>query len=198
LANRKTQRNSSQKLRIIGGQWRSRQISFESAPGLRPTGDRIRETLFNWLAPSISGAHCLDLFAGSGALSFEALSRGAAHCTALELNPIALAQLNQNKTLLKAQNLEIVSGDCHRFLGQDSGEQHYHIVFIDPPFEAGLHNEICANLNNSGLLAANAQIYCEVPLVDRSFVPPKNWRQLQEKIAGEVKYCLYSFIEPAV
>lgn len=196
MANRKTQRISSQKLRIIGGQWRSRQISFEPAPGLRPTGDRIRETLFNWLAPSISGARCLDLFAGSGALSFEALSRGAAHCTSLEINSTAVAQLKQNKTLLKAQNMAVVQRDCHGFLSQSSGEQQYHIVFVDPPFDAGMHNEVCANLNNSGLLAANAQIYCEVPIADRSFVPPQNWLQLQEKFAGEVKYCLYSFIEP--
>tara|TARA_B110000977_G_C11056485_1_gene484263 strand:+ start:300 stop:896 length:597 start_codon:yes stop_codon:yes gene_type:complete len=196
LRGNKTQGKSQQKLRIIGGQWRSRQISFPTVPGLRPTGDRIRETLFNWLAPDIAGARCLDLFAGSGALCFEALSRGAATCTALECHPDATNQLRDNKALLLADNLSIVETDAQQYLRRDGPEQGYNIVFIDPPFDGHMHNDICEAVNNSLWLAPNALIYCELPATDNRFVPPPNWRLKQKKLAGEVKYRLYSYIEP--
>ncbi len=192
----KTQGKGQQKLRIIGGQWRSRQLSFPVAPGLRPTGDRIRETLFNWLATDIPGARCLDLFAGSGALSFEALSRDAASCTAIERHPDAVQQLRDNKALLEAENLSIISADCQQYLQQTRPKEGYHIVFIDPPFDKQLHCSICAAINSPGWLAPGAAIYVELPTADNSFAAPSNWEQLQEKVAGEVKYCLYSYIEP--
>lgn len=192
----KSQQQRPQKLRIIGGQWRSRQIPFVSAPGLRPTGDRIRETLFNWLAADISGARCLDLFAGSGALCFEALSRGATSCTALELDTRATLQLRENQALLQADNLSIVQTDANHYLQHNAPEQPYHIVFVDPPFDAELHGTVCQVLNNRSWLAPGALIYCELPVVDCAFVAPANWRLLQEKRAGEVKYSLYSCIEP--
>ena len=166
-------------VRIIGGTWRSRKILFAEAPGLRPTGDRIRETLFNWLATHISGARCLDLFAGSGVLGFEALSRGAAHCTALESHSAATKKLQSTKVALSA-NINIIN-----------------IVFIDPPFEAGLLNQSCSLLEKNGWLAASAMIYCELRLSDNTFVPPLNWQQVQDKYAGEVRYCLFTRIEPS-
>ena len=103
-------------VRIIAGKWRSRQLKFTATTGLRPTGSRIRETLFNWLTPYIEGAACLDLFAGSGALCFEALSRGAKNCTALENNQAAISHLTNNKALLDADDLVIVATDTPRFL----------------------------------------------------------------------------------
>ena len=123
-----------QRVRIIAGKWRSRVLTFPSVDGLRPTGDRIRETLFNWLAPNIAGANCLDLFSGSGALCFEALSRGAAGCLALEKNAKALATLNENKTLLDAAELTLRRSDTLAFLGS-SPDKPFDIVFVDPPFD---------------------------------------------------------------
>lgn len=196
MSSTKTRAHSPQKLRIIAGKWRSRQIGFVSTPGLRPTGDRIRETLFNWLAPYIAGAHCLDLFAGSGSLGFEALSRGAANCTALEVNRAAANQLRDNKKTLDAEQLTIVEVDSAHYLQQNTPRQAFNIVFVDPPFDDQLHSGICATLQTGGWLAADAIIYCELPSSDNAFMAPSNWKKLREKIAGEVKYCLYSPIEP--
>ena len=193
----KTQAKAQQQLRIIGGQWRSRRLPFPAVPGLRPTGDRIRETLFNWLAAEIAGARCLDLFAGSGALCFEALSLGASSCTAIERHPAAVQQLNDNKALLEADNLSIVGADCQQYLQQHRPQQGYHIVFIDPPFDHQLHSAVCAAVNSADWLAPGATIYCELPATDNSFVAPVNWQHRQEKVTGGVKYCLYSYIEPS-
>ena len=192
----KTQGKGQQKLRVIGGQWRSRRLPFPAVPGLRPTGDRIRETLFNWLAADIAGARCLDLFAGSGALSFEALSRGAASCTAIELHADAVRQLHDNKALLGANNLSIISADCQQYLQQNPPQQGYHIVFIDPPFDKQLQGSICEAINSPGWLAPGASIYIELPAAESGFVAPANWQQRQEKMTGGVKYGLYSYIEP--
>lgn len=196
MSTKKTRATSSNKLRIIGGQWRSRQLGFVSAPGLRPTSNRIRETVFNWLAPHIPGAHCLDVFAGSGALSFEALSRGADSCTALEINSAAATQLRDNKNMLDAKQLSVKEMDANKFLQQNTLKQRFNIVFIDPPFDGQLHSSICAALETSNWLAKNAIIYCELPAADNLFTPPSNWQKLRDKVAGEVRYSLYSVIEP--
>jgi len=199
LATKKSQRaiQSQQKLRIIGGKWRSRTIPFPSAQGLRPTGDRIRETVFNWLTPTIEGARCLDLFAGSGALSFEALSRGAAHCTALELQDAAARQLLDSATVLDALDLRIVQTNSLQYLENNGAKQRYDVVFIDPPFDTPLLSSACALLERGQWLAANAKIYCELSAADNSFVPPPNWQLLREKISGGVRYCLFSYVEPS-
>lgn len=191
---KKTPVKSPQSVRIIGGKWRSRRLEFIPADGLRPTGDRIRETLFNWLAPSIEGATCLDLFAGSGALCFEALSRGAKRCVALENNAQVAAQLSVNQTTLGADNLTIVSTDTRDYLSSVNCADKYNIVFLDPPFEHGLHGEIIQALNNRRWLAANALIYAELPVSEPSS-PPHNWQLLKEKTAGNVRYCLFSYVE---
>lgn len=196
MSSKRTRANSAHKLRIIGGQWRSRQISFASAPGLRPTGDRIRETVFNWLAPYTPGARCLDLFAGSGALGLEALSRGAVSCTALELDSAAASQLRDNKRTLNAEQLTILEVNTVQYLQHNSLTQTFDIIFIDPPFDGQLQSEICATLQTNNWLAKGAIIYCELPASDNKFKAPPSWRKLQEKLAGEVKYCLYSPIEP--
>lgn len=186
---------TKQKVRIIGGDWRSRQLRFADIPGLRPTGDRIRETLFNWLAPHITGARCLDLFCGSGALCFEALSRGAAHCLAMEQNPKAIACLNESKKLLDAQGLTIAQTDT---LGQlrTPPKTPFDIAFVDPPFDLNLVTEVCALLENNQWLATGGLIYCELPAQCKDFVPPANWQVLRSKVSGGVSYILFARIEP--
>jgi 16S rRNA (guanine966-N2)-methyltransferase len=182
-----------QRVRIIAGKWRSRVLTFPSVDGLRPTGDRIRETLFNWLAPNIVGANCLDLFSGSGALCFEALSRGAAHCLALEKSAKALATLNEYKTLFDATELTLRRADTVAYLG-NSPDKPFDIVFVDPPFDLNILTEVCALLENNQWLTGDSLIYCELSARHNSFAPPPNWRIERSKAAGGINYQLYSRI----
>ena len=122
----------SNRVRIIGGLWRSRILRFPDVDGLRPTPDRVRETVFNWLGQDLSGRHCLDLFAGSGALGFEALSRGAASVTMVERNPGAFRALRENAALLDAAHLNLVCGDAIEFLRRTADM--FDVMFLDPPF----------------------------------------------------------------
>lgn len=186
--------NSTRSVRIIAGKWRSRQLNFPSADGLRPTGNRIRETLFNWLAPYIEGARCLDVFAGSGALSFEALSRGAELCIALDKNPNVVSQLQKNQSILGADNLRILSVDSAIYLGSENPQSAFDIVFLDPPFAESYHTQISQLLVDKGWLCDGALIYCESPVLEPLKLP-HNWQLHREKTAGEVKYCLYQYIE---
>jgi 16S rRNA (guanine966-N2)-methyltransferase len=181
-------------VRIIGGKWRSRNLRFVSVDGLRPTGSRIRETLFNWLAPSIEGARCLDLFTGSGALCFEVLSRGADCCVAIEANSQAVSELRHNQAQLAADNLEIVSGDCQSFLERGNTNKPYDIIFLDPPFDMQLHKQASKLLISGNWLASKAQIYCEFPATEAQDLP-LSWRLVKNKLAGNVRYCLFEYIE---
>lgn len=187
-------RKTHESVRIIGGKWRSRQLKFTATDGLRPTGSRIRETLFNWLAPYIEGASCLDLFAGSGSLCFEALSRGAKNCTALENNSAAISQLNSNKTQLNAINLNVIAADTHRFLNQNTANDQYDVVFLDPPFDQKLHLKTAKLLTEGGWLVNNALIYCEIPIAEPPCMPT-NWQLLKDKTAGNVRFCLFAYVE---
>ena len=191
---KKTPNQAPESVRIIAGKWRSRLLKFSATEGLRPTGSRIRETLFNWLAPSIEGARCLDLFAGSGALCFEALSRGAKHCVALENNRSAIAQLNSNKGLLNAGDLTIVATDTLKFLEKNTEKSQFDVVFLDPPFEKKLHSNVVQLLTEGMWLAKNALIYCELPLAEPQPMPP-NWQLLKDKTAGNVRFCLFAYVE---
>ena len=186
--------NSTQSVRIIAGKWRSRQLNFPCADGLRPTGNRIRETLFNWLAPHIEGARCLDVFAGSGALSFEALSRGAELCIALDKNPNVVSQLQKNQSTLGADNLHILSVDAAIYLSSTNPQPAFDIVFLDPPFAGSFHTQISQLLVDKGWLCDGALIYCESPVLEPLKLP-QNWQLHREKTAGDVKYCLYQHIE---
>jgi 16S rRNA (guanine966-N2)-methyltransferase len=177
-------------LRIIGGRWRGRKLAFPAEPGLRPTTDRIRETLFNWLAPQLQGARCADLFAGSGALGLEALSRGASHCDFIEQSPVALAQLREHLHTLQAST----SGYCHggsalHFL--DAARQPYDIVFIDPPFGQSLVEPACNALVNRHLLNPQAMVYIETAATEPAPKIPGDWLAHREKTAGGVTYRLY-------
>jgi len=196
LSNKKNQpkEKGGGRIRIIGGRWRSRKISFLEAPGMRPTGDRIRETLFNWLEINIDGADCLDLYAGTGILGLEALSRGASTCTALENNPTVSRQLHANCDELGA-DLSIINADSIKFLQHKNSGRVFDIVFVDPPFSKTLHTKSCALLESNGWLAPEALIYCELPAKETLFATPPSWRIEKDKIASGVRYMLYSCIE---
>ncbi|MBB3169898.1 16S rRNA (guanine(966)-N(2))-methyltransferase RsmD [Simiduia aestuariiviva] len=181
------QPESHGQLRIIGGQWRGRKLRFPVVAGLRPTGDRVRETLFNWLQMSIAEARCLDVFAGAGGLGLEALSRGCTHCTMIEKDTQACRQLDANLQLLQAQGAEVVQADALAWLAGYTGPG-FDVVFLDPPFAADLWQ---ASLDQIGThLNPNAQIYVEAP-VGKALITPNNWQLHREKCAGEVCYRLY-------
>ncbi len=185
-----TKGQSQSQLRIIGGQWRSRKLAFTPAQGLRPTSDRIRETLFNWLAPSIAGARCADLFAGSGALGLEALSRGASHCDFVDSAPAATAQINAHLSSLDART----RGECHSCQANtylQKGNQKLDIVFIDPPFGFNLVTPTIDQLVRSQILAPEPFVYIETAKDESLYGIPANWTLHREKTAGGVSYRLY-------
>jgi 16S rRNA (guanine966-N2)-methyltransferase len=182
--------NQQNYLRIIGGLWRGRKLGFPDVEGLRPTGDRIRETLFNWLAPEIHGTRCLDVFAGSGALGIEALSRGAAHSLMIERDSKAAAQLKLNLEILKATHGRIVNEGAVRFLQQGNQDEPYHIVFVDPPFQLNLWQAVIDALEKGNWLAEDATIYIESGR-DVTFHTPINWQLHRDKHAGAVSYRLF-------
>lgn len=189
-------RKGSNQLRIIGGVWRGRKLSFPDVDGLRPTGDRIRETLFNWLAPDIKGAHCLDLFAGSGALGLEALSRGAESSLLLEKHAGAAQQLNINLQLLQAGNGRVEQADSLHWLKQQQPPHPFDIIFIDPPFALNLWEPIAAALEDHHWLSDEAVIYLEAPR-DAHLQLPANWQLHRDKQAGQVSFRLYHRQAPA-
>ncbi|MFK5984901.1 MAG: 16S rRNA (guanine(966)-N(2))-methyltransferase RsmD [Pseudomonadota bacterium] len=178
-------------LRIIGGTWRGRKLNFVDAQGLRPTLDRVRETLFNWLQGIIYNAHCLDLYSGSGALGFEALSRGAAKVTMVDNNRKVIKQLEQNLKLLDCKNGKILSKDANDFISTATPLQQYQIVFLDPPFNKDLLDNICQKLEQYNLLASDAIIYIEVEKNFQLTALPDNWFKIKEKQAGQLAYYLF-------
>jgi 16S rRNA (guanine966-N2)-methyltransferase len=182
---------SANSLRIIGGTWRGRKLQFPSAEGLRPTPDRVRETLFNWLAPHITDAHCLDLFSGSGALGFEALSRGAASATLLDRLSQACSQLGTNCGILRAnEQTTIINHDVLAWLEQPA-TQTFDIVFLDPPYHQGLIGPCAALLNDNGYLHSGSLVYMETASDEDLPALPDSWVTHREKQAGQVRYALY-------
>jgi 16S rRNA (guanine966-N2)-methyltransferase len=183
-------RKVANKLRIIGGEWRSRQLRFDDAPGLRPTPARVRETLFNWLQYDIAGSRCLDLYAGSGALGFEAASRGAKEVVQVESDAKACKNLRENAAVLGASRNRIVEMDVERFL---SGKAElFNLVFLDPPFAKNMAVECCLLLEQNGWLAPDAKIYVETEAELEVMGLPDNWKMLKDKTAGEVRYRLFA------
>lgn len=180
----------SRVIRIIGGTWRGRRFRFADVPDIRPTPDRVRETLFNWIAGRVVGARCLDLFAGSGALALEALSRGAESAVLVEQNAVAVRSLTELIATLGAKNARIEREDALRFLGRSA--MPFDIVFLDPPFAAGLLSKSAALLEGHGWLAPDALIYVESSARESLPPLPESWRQLKAKQAGEVGYHLFA------
>ena len=176
------------KLRIVAGSLRGSRLAVPDRPGLRPTPDRVRETLFNWLMPVIEGARCLDLFAGTGALGIEAISRGAGACTFIESDRALARELAGNLARLKIENARVVDGDALATLAGRA--EPFDIVFLDPPFGADLWNTSAERLDGGGWLAADAWIYVESP-IDAELALPPAWRLHREGHAGAVRYALY-------
>ncbi len=158
-------------------------------PGLRPTPARVRETVFNWLAPGLPGAHCLDLFAGSGAMGFEALSRGAADAEFVERDPRAVTALEKARTELDAADATIIRRDAYGHVKTEAPRA-FDIVFLDPPYADDSISELCRLLDQGGWVAPGGSVYFEQ---DRARAPatlPKGWVLSKEKNAGQVRYCL--------
>jgi len=170
-------------VRIVGGLWRSRILEFPDAADLRPSPDRVRETLFNWLGRDLTGMVCLDLFAGSGALGFEALSRGAASVIMVEKNPVVLRALRDNAHKLGATGLTVVRGDALEFAR--GAHSRFDVVFVDPPYRLGL--QVAALDLLRGLLALGGRVYVEGNAV---FEPPRGWAILRRARAGNVHFHL--------
>jgi 16S rRNA (guanine966-N2)-methyltransferase len=188
---RKSKNNATQLLgsvRIIGGQWRGRKLPVHTSDGLRPTGDRVRETLFNWLNADLYDARCLDLFAGSGALGFEALSHGASQVTMLELEPTVAKQLTANKQLLNSDNANIENIDSLKWLSQYQGDA-FDIIFVDPPFANQLWDESLAALANSTAIDSSSYIYIEHPK-KHVINLPAGWQWHRQKTAGDTAFGL--------
>ena len=188
-----TNKQTSGQVRIIAGQCRGRRINFPAVVGLRPTGDRLRETLFNWLTADLKGARCLDLFAGSGALGLEAASRGAGEVILLELNNTAARALGDNIDLLGLKSTTVVNTDALNWLQQNARDSKpFDIIFLDPPFDSTLLADTIAALTQQGaLLAQDAMIYIEAPARQTLDFMPDSWRLHRHKTAGDVTCYLY-------
>ncbi len=178
------------KVRIIGGQWRSRQLSFPGVDDLRPTPGAVRETLFNWLMPYINGRVCLDLYAGSGALGFEAASRGAASVTLVEKNARATAALRQNQQLLNAQDqLKVTHCAALKFLATTN--KVYDLIFLDPPFASDELEKACYQIEKRGLIAPLGLVYLEHARKQDLVYLPDRWTALKSTRRGAVQCTLY-------
>ena len=177
------------RLRIVAGNWRSRLLDIADAPGLRPTSERIRETLFNWLAPYIEGASCLDLFAGTGALGLEALSRGAAGTVFVEKSEVAARVLKSNVEMLGAKGATVCEADAFEYLRQ-APLRSFDIVFLDPPFAADMLEDLCRLIDERQVLAAGARVYLENDVATDEAVLPAGWELLKSRVAGQVRYAL--------
>ena len=185
------------KIRIIGGHWRGRKLDVPDAPGLRPTGDRARETLFNWLGPRVIGAQCLDLFAGSGALGLEALSRGAASATLVERSPVVTQAIaRQIASWPGADKARLVTADVLSWL--DRAGETYSLVFVDPPFDQALQEDVLRGLIEHQLLGEGGLVYLESPAsqpaLDLSLFP--GMTRWKTKTQGQVRLELLEFRVP--
>jgi 16S rRNA (guanine966-N2)-methyltransferase len=175
------------RLRIVGGLWRSRVLRFPDAHGLRPTPDRVRETLFNWLGQRLTGLACVDLFAGSGALGFEAMSRGAARVVLVERDRVVCEHLRRSAQELGAAGVDVVHADALQWLARPGGR--YDVAFVDPPYASGLAADVLVALG--ARLNAGARVYVEAATIPPA--PSAAWTRLREGSAGAVKFALFEF-----
>ena len=188
-----SQNNNS--VRIIAGEFRSRKLEFPSLEGLRPTADRIRETLFNWLQDSIVGETCLDLFAGSGALGFEALSRGASQVDFIEQSSSAANSIRDNIERLGAKHGNVYCSDAFEWLERSAqNSKQYGLVFLDPPFKGETLNRAIAKLESADLLREGGLVYIEKETQSIDADLPSNWVEVKSKKAGLIQFGLYSIL----
>ena len=177
-------------LRIIGGDWRSRKLRFPDAGGVRPSPARTRETLFNWLNFHLAGSDCLDLFAGSGALGLEALSRGAAKATLVDHTPALATALRDNLRLLKSENGEVVCQDVEGYL-RSPNRPPFDIIFMDPPFRQGWLARLLPLIANGPWVKPGSWVYVEHESELTGLSVPEGWQLHRQKTAGQVTYNLY-------
>jgi 16S rRNA (guanine966-N2)-methyltransferase len=175
-------------LRIIGGEWRARKIHFPPVASIRPTPDRVRETVFNWLQSDIAGSRCLDLFAGSGALGLEALSRGASRVVFVDVDPDVTRHIARTLEVLKCERGEVVSSDAARYLG--GPPEPFDIVFLDPPYATRALAETCHRIDAGDWLRRGGLAYLEDVAAAGPPDTPPGWTLLRSKRAGEVGYHL--------
>ena len=177
-------------VRIIGGTWRGRKLPVLDLPGLRPTSDRGRETLFNWLQPWLAGARCADLFAGSGALGFEAASRGAAHVDLVEVAPMAVSALVQARAALRADNVDVHRANVLDWL-REQVDSHYRIIFLDPPFDSGLAVRALGRIQQLQCVAPGGFVYVESPSRYPELVMTAPFSLWRDKVVGESRLQLF-------
>jgi len=191
-----TRRNNSKnrgKVRITSGEWKNRNLEVPDIDGLRPTSERVRETLFNWLMPSIHKSVCLDLFAGSGSLGFEALSRGAKHCTFVEKSKLAFSQIKTTRTSLNALNSEVHNCDAIDFLSSVHNHN-FNLVFLDPPFSDDYLISSIESIHEYQLVSRGGYIYIEFNKNNDLFDLPDNWSVIRKKIYGNVCFILIEVV----
>ena len=179
----------TRQLRIIGGQWKSRQIRFPDLVDLRPSPDAVRETLFNWLRDDLDGSECLDLYAGSGAFGFEAISRGASSVVMVDNNYLVIKNLYETRELLHAGNLvEIYHGPASQYL--ETTTRKFDVIFIDPPFKNYAIHDVCQLLIDRQVLNSNAKVYIESPKSNLPLPIPATWHIIRESQRGMVQSTL--------
>ncbi len=182
----------SARVRIIGGKWRSRMLPFPPVNALRPTPEVVRETLFNWLSGSINGLDCLDLYAGSGALGFEAISRGAQSAVLVEKNPKVVKVLRTNKKLIDQDaQIEVTGCEALQYLG--TSQRQFDLIFLDPPFATDELAKVCYQINKKGLLRPDGLVYLEAPSDLKKLPIPNAWIILKQAQKGAVSYTLAQF-----
>lgn len=183
-------------IRLISGQWRGRKLPVHDVEGLRPTTDRVKETVFNWLATEVRDSRCLDVFAGSGSLGFEALSRYASYVMMIEQEPKAARQLQTNLNTLQCTQAQVICRDALQVL-QAGCHEPFELVFLDPPFRKNLLSQVIPLLEQQGWLADRALIYLERERDGEAPAIPPNWQLLKDKQAGQVCYQLYLREKPS-
>jgi 16S rRNA (guanine966-N2)-methyltransferase len=181
------------KVRITSGEWKNRNLEVPDIDGLRPTSERVRETLFNWLMPSIHKSVCLDLFAGSGSLGFEALSRGAKHCTFVEKSKLAFSQIKTTRTSLNAVNSEVHNCDAIDFLSSVHNHN-FNLVFLDPPFSDDYLISSIESIHEYQLVSSGGYIYIEFNKNNDLSDLPDNWSVIRKKIYGNVCFILIEVV----
>ncbi len=190
---RKNNSKNRGKVRITSGEWKNRNLEVPDIDGLRPTSERVRETLFNWLMPSIHKSVCLDLFAGSGSLGFEALSRGAKHCTFVEKSKLAFSQIKTTRTSLNAVNSEVHNCDAIDFLSSVHNHN-FNLVFLDPPFSDDYLISSIESIHEYQLVSRGGYIYIEFNKNNDLFDLPDNWSVIRKKIYGNVCFILIEVV----
>ena len=193
MVSRKNNSKNRGKVRITSGEWKNRNLEVPDIDGLRPTSERVRETLFNWLMPSIHKSVCLDLFAGSGSLGFEALSRGAKHCTFVEKSKLAFSQIKTTRTSLNAVNSEVHNCDAIDFLSSVHNHN-FNLVFLDPPFSDDYLISSIESIHEYQLVSSGGYIYIEFNKNNDLSDLPDNWSVIRKKIYGNVCFILIEVV----